>query len=205
MMESGIEEPAYKTSSKKFPYTDDRQAAIMKDSSNTEAPKQLFPMGPTDANAADSFMKEKTLGPGEQMAKIIKNDKIYVLTLKEFSTSPIAVDRNAVEEEEPNKKTVRTNIYTNEGLAEFNKGLPKMRLENMQKMEKHLMSLPKVSTSGDTTAQTTTWKYPKTGQALVKVRGAIAKRIKNIEDERTRSRGGTRKRKMRSKKTLRHK
>jgi len=175
-------------------------------------------MGPTDTGAADNYMKDKTLSAGEQMAKIVNGNKTYVITLKSFNTQPLSIDRSKETPEEAakrrqaeenaritsmgteeTKKTVRTNIYTPEEYTEIKKGLPTLELKELLQIEGKLLKQPKGANGA-------VWKDPKTGQALVAVRKAIEQRKSNIQNELIKQKkGGTRKRKMRSKKTLRHK
>jgi len=169
----------------------------MSASESTES-KTLYPMGPTDNDAADNYMKSKTLEPNEQMAKIIKGDKTYVLTLKDFTISPIspinhsketaeeAFRRRELNEQrelaqakqatqvEPVKPIKKSNNYTTWDKSE------------LEEEESRIKSRPK-NASGALV-------NPNNASKLAKVRVALAKK------------GGTRKYLVsRAKKTRRHK
>jgi len=147
----------------------------------------LYPMRPTDDSAADSFMKDKILEPNEQMAKIVKDGKIYVLTLKEFSTSTMAANRSKEtaeqaftrREAEEMRDILSAQPKSKDDYSTWNK--PSLEAE-----EANIKSRPKNAKGA--------LANPNNASKLAKVRLALSKK------------GGTRKQfVMRSKKTRRHK
>jgi hypothetical protein len=169
----------------------------------------LYPMRPTDKAEADNYMKDKILEPNEQIAKIIKDGKIYVLTLKEFGTSPALVRSDETPEEAAKRrnseeadsiakaeaaeavaKPTETVVKPASKNPQYTKNqYASWGLQHLKEEEQQILSRPKNRNGAFVDSNN--------GAELAKLRGVIANK--------ERATGGTRKRKMRSKKTRRHK